>query len=208
MSDTLIADLNRRISELTNELATTRAESKQRRLKLRDALAENEQLKTQLDETLDAAEQWKSQAEASPGEHADRLKALEAENKGLKLRGKFGDLKLSPGLELDDVMGLMKFDPSQVDLETFDPEATVKAWREAKPGLFAGDAAASGKPAPDGAKRPALTLKVETPTARGVPDRTVSRVTYSREELKRSNWQQTRPELVEALRAGTAELID
>lgn len=196
-----------RIAELTAKLETTTRESIRRKKALREAEAKLEEYTSAIESLAEERDQLQAAADATPEDHAQRVKALETELRGLKIAGKLGPLatSLAEGVTLDDAFKVLGFDPGSADLDTLNPDELATTWRTAKPGLFK-PAPSGGSQAQNGQQRQAL--KIETPVGRGAPDKTTSQVTYTRADLKRSDWQTTRPELAAAIKAGTAELID
>ena len=203
MSDALIDSLNRRVSELTNENASLKAEAKGRRVKGRELTGELETLRAQLAEATKELDRYK----ATTNDTAAKIKELETKLRATEVEKKFSGFtsELAPGVTLDKLFRVGGFDPSADGADAIDPAEWLANVKSTDAYLFkpAGETPAVAAGA---AKRPALS--VETPAGRGAHDASARRVTYTRADVARPDWQQTRPELVEALKRGTAEFVE
>lgn len=159
--------LTDRIGELERNLALTTKESITRKRAVRDLQPKYDALVKERDSLLTERDSYKLKSEATPGEQADRVKALEGQLRGLTIAGKFAEVGLAKGFTLDDVFRTVGFDPGTIDPEKLDVPELVKAWRLAKPSLFdlnAGSHAGSQSQT-EGTKRP--DLHTQTQTGRG-----------------------------------------
>ena len=200
-----MAGLQRRIDELTTENASLKSESKGRRIKLREATTELESLRGRVASLTSEVDGLKTRAEANPASADDRVQALEAQIKARDVKDAFAGVKLAPGIKVDQVFKFFDVDPNGLDLATLKVDDLAKGWREAAPGLFE-STTETVEAAPGGAKGQSLDLGHLV--GRGGRDTGLKSVTYTRAEVAQAGWQQKRPELVEALKAGTAQLAE
>jgi hypothetical protein len=205
MSESLIASLNQRVSELTNEVATLRAESKNRRLARKEALAEVDALKAQL--AAVEAERDKLATSTGSGDTAKRIAELEAEVRRRDHRdvwSKALDGKLHEKASIEDVWAKTGYTPGEAVPSPETIEGMVGKALEAAPYLFATDQSGSER------STNGTAAKATPPppgTGRAAPGTSAGRVTYTRADITQPGWQQSRPELVEALQKGAAVLV-
>jgi len=205
-SEKLIETLQAQIRELTEKNAALSKEQKDRRHANKALQEELDAARKQVETLTTDRDQWKNKAEARPGELGERIQELEGKLKARAIEDKFAPIakQLADGLTLQQLFKLNDFDAQGADLESLDVEATVKAWREATPALFRSGETPNA--APGGATR--SRLEVPVPTGRGAPDTTAGGVTYRRDEVRKSGWEERRPELLKAFADNTARLID
>jgi predicted nuclease with TOPRIM domain len=203
MSDALIASLQSRIADLTNETAQLKSENKDRRIKLRDLRTEIESVRKAAETATAEAEALRAKAGADPASADDRVKALEAQLKARDVRDAFSAVELAPGIKVEQVFKFFDVDPNTVDVTK--AVELAKGWREAAPGLFK-QAAETVAVAPGGATGQALDLGHLA--GRGSRDKDARTVTYTRAEVAQAGWQHRRPELVQALKDGSATLYE
>lgn len=192
-----------RIAELTAKLDATTRESIRRKKALREAETELETLRKSAADLATERDGLKVKADATPDEHAARVKALETELRGLKIAGKLGSLatSLAEGVTLDDAFKVLGFDPGTADPDKLNADELATTWRTAKPGLFK-SAASGGSNGQSGQQRQAL--KVETPVGRGGPDKGGDSFRVTRENASDALWmQQNQANLAAAVKAGT-----
>ena len=214
-SNSLVKSLNTSITELTNELATTRAEAKDKRIKgkqatvkLDEALKELENVRKQVDAAHLERDSFKDKLNASPHEYAVKLKDLENQIKTRDIKDLFSPLKekLADGISLEDLFKIHEFNLDEVDSASIKVDELAKTWRDAKPGLFKteGDPSAAADAAKAVAKAP---LRVSEAAGRGGRD-TSSPLTYRKSDVQTPGWDVKNKSLAEAIGNGTATLID
>ena len=114
---------------------------------------------------------------------------------------------LAKGVDVGKILMIAGVDPSADGSDKIDLTELVGKVRETDPYLFMPPAGATNSAAAlGGAQKQAL--QVTTPVGRGAPDTPANPVRYTRNELREPGWQQTRPELVKALAAGNAVLVE
>ncbi len=168
MSDVLIANLQKRLEELTTENASLKAENKDRRVKTRKATEELDQLKKDLGTLTTERDTLKTSAEAKPGELQAKIGELEGQIRTRDHRdafasvgefavvgtdGKSRNMKLADGVKIDAVWQLTQY---KAEGETPDAKAISERLGQAvtaHPFLFSEVAA----PGPGGPTRP-ITL--------------------------------------------------
>jgi len=226
MSEDSLRFLQSEVSRLQKENGDLRAEAKGYRLKYKEARTQIEAKQAELDALLaEAAEEFDAidkemadlkaerdeiaqKAEMSPGEHAERIKQLEAEIRNRDIKAKFGDVEkeLADGLKIEDIFKLHGFDPAEVDPAEIKVDELVKGWRESKPGTFR--AQTSPDTSPVGTTRPArpAPLSVGEGSSRGARDMASGTVSYTRDEIATPGWERRNPALATAINGGTAVL--
>ncbi len=205
MSESLISSLNQRVTELTNEVATLRAESKDRRLARKAALAEVTELKAKLAEVQ--AERDKLATSTGSGDTAKRIAELESEVRRRDHReawSKALEGKLHEKASIDDVWAKTAYEPGEAVPTPDVIEGLVGKAKDLAPYLFAPENASPER----GTNGTAARATTPPPgTGRAAPGTSAGRVTYTREDITQPGWQQSRPELVEALQRGAAVLV-
>ena len=204
MSESLIASLNQRVTELTNEVANLRAESKDRRLARKAALAEAADLRAKLAKV--EAERDKLAASTGSGDTAKRIAELEGEIRRRDHRdvwAKALDGKLHEKASIEDVWAKTGYTPGEAVPSPDVIGELVNKAADAAPYLFADHS--SPEKGTNGS-----AVKATPPPAgsgRAAPGTSAGRVTYTRADITEPGWQQSRPELVEALQKGAAVLV-
>ena len=153
MSDELIRSLNARITELTNDNASLRAEAKDRRIKAKTVTAERDELKAQLGTLTTDRDTWKGKAEAAPGDKDRRIAELEGTIRTRDHKDAFNRLAKDAGVRTDAVDDLWNLSGYKADTDQVDEARINQLIGEARTGrayLFstAGEtpAAGSGEP--------------------------------------------------------------
>lgn len=121
MSDTLIASLNQRVSELTQQNANLTAAVRETRRELKASKETAETLKGQLKAAATERETWKGKAEAAPTEQARRVAELEGQLRTRDHRDGFRAAALKAGVKPDAVADLYQLSglkpPEQGDID-------------------------------------------------------------------------------------------
>jgi hypothetical protein len=200
--------LTDRIGELERTLALTTKESITRKRAVRDLQPKYDALVKERDSLLTERDSYKLKSEATPGEQADRVKALEGQLRGLTIAGKFAEVGLAKGFTLDDVFRTVGFDPGTIDPEKLDVPELVKAWRLAKPSLFDHTAGSpAGSASQPETKRPALT--VSTPAGRGSAEGGSGRLKVSMRDLADPLYMHQNQSAIAAAQAsGSVDYVD
>ncbi len=171
MSDVLIANLQKRLEELTTENASLKSENKDRRVKTRKATEELDQLKKDMGTLTTERDTLKTSAEAKPGELQARIGELEGQIRTRDHRDAFGAVKefevskdgkptkytLRDGVNVDSLWKQLDY---KAEGETPDAKAISERLGQAvmaHPFLFSEVAAT----APGGATRPTLIASRE-----------------------------------------------
>lgn len=218
MSEALIASLNKRISELEDKNSNLNAALKQSRIEVREYKPLIAELDEQLKQARVERDQWKTKAEAGPTEQSARIVELEGLLAGRDHRDAFRAAAITAGVDshfVDDLYTLSGLKPGDSPVK---PENFVEfftAAKTARPWAF-GNTQPSGQ---NGAAQPSgqngntqgigLTGTVPPPGAgRSASVASVNGVRYTADEVRRPGWQQSRPELVEALQRGTAVFVE
>lgn len=191
--------LTDRIGELERSLALTTKESMTRKRAVRDLQPKYDALVKERDTLLTERDTYKLKSEATPGEQADRVKALEGELRGLKIAGKFAGVGLAEGFDLNDVFKTVGFDPGTIDPDKLDVTELVKTWQTAKPGLFKNAGSAAGSASQTETKRGALD--VSTPTGRGGAQGGSGRVKVSYRDMADANYMHKNQQWIGAAQA-------
>lgn len=201
MSEDITKYQNDQITQLTRQLASRKEQVRRLKGEIETLTKERNDLATERDSLNTKI------SEFEPSVMDRELARLKTELKVRDIREKFRIVEgqLGDKVTLDKLFKYHDFNPADADLESLDVDGLVTGWRDAAPALFR---SSGGHPesTPDGEKGPALVTGL--PNGRGMPDMKSGRVTYTREDVRSSGWQQRRPELVEAIRRGEAELID
>ena len=101
MSDVLISSLQKRVDDLTTELATIRAEAKDRRLKGRAFKEENDALKAQVATLTTERDTLDAKAKAKPGELQTEIDSLKGKLRDRDHRDAFARLAKTAGARTD-----------------------------------------------------------------------------------------------------------
>jgi chromosome segregation ATPase len=104
MSDVLIASLQKRVDDLTGELATIRAEAKSRRIKGKALGEENDTLKTQLATLTTERDTLAAAAKAQPHELQVQLDEYKGKLRDRDHRDKFTTLAKAAGVTQDKAL--------------------------------------------------------------------------------------------------------
>jgi hypothetical protein len=134
MSDELIRSLNSRITELTNENASLRAEAKDRRIKARTVTAERDELKTQLGTLTTERDTWKGKAEAAPGDKDRRIAELEGTIRTRDHKEAFHRLAKAAGVREEALADLWSLSDYKADTDTVDEARINQLIGEARTG--------------------------------------------------------------------------
>ncbi len=205
MSDAIVASLNEQISRLQRENADLRAENSRRRKAQKTASEERDRFRTDLEAVTRERDQLKGNPDEQAATIADLRAQLAARDRRDEWRGAI-DGKLADKVSVDEVMAKAGYKPDGKALTAEQITELVGKAREAAPYLFKAEGQEPSD-APNGATN-AGRLSQGPGGSQGSPDKSSSRVTYTKDEVSRPGWQQARPELVEALQKGSATLVE
>jgi hypothetical protein len=198
----IIADLNRDLAAARETITANE-----------QAAAEWESTLGDLEQRIEATEQY---ATMPPDEKdksiADLRRQLATRDRRDEWAKAVGD-RLAPGVPLEDLWAKAEYEPGDDPADEATITEAVGKARDRAPYLFKPDADAAGDTqggadAPRATATPAPRPVVSSGGGQGAPDRTPRRVTYTRAEVKTPGWQHKRPELAEAMTAGTAVMVD
>jgi hypothetical protein len=220
MSDALIQSQNTRIQQLEAQKrnlqralkAEREGESGTKALKLRVA-----KLEADLGTANKARQDLEAAAKAAPDVKDARIKELEMQvsshNHFEAFRSAAEKVGVKPA-KVSDLYTLLKLKPGDQPASAEEFAETLTSAKEAHDWAF-------GEPSPDSGQKPGAAAKggsqgiqlgAARPAAegagRGAPVTTASVVKYHREDLRKPDWQQTKPDLVKALADGTALCVD
>jgi hypothetical protein len=189
MSDALIASLQSRISELTDQLATVKTEAKTRRKAQAATRTELEAALAQVKELATDRDAWKGKAEAAPGEKDKKIAELEGQILERQHADVFGELKqdkelgLDPRMPVTTIMRELGYKPEGAPdrdkLKSLVAEAKPRLGHLFSPAADSGNAHATGQarePGP-GAQRGGSPNSASSPAG-----------TVSRAQLRDAKW--------------------
>lgn len=222
MSEELAKMLERQLSESRTELATVKAEARDRRIKSKKLAEENETLKKQADagksdlqKQIDALtaerDSWKSKAEAAPSEIQQENERLTGELRTIKHRGAFEKVAKEQNIRPDAIEAAWKLSGYEADSDTPDEgkiRSVVGDAVKANPFLAqpAGETLAAG---PRGSQQP-LRTSVDS-GGRGAPVATSGVTRVRKSDMQDPKWildPRNKAALAEAAKNGTLEVID
>lgn len=181
----LIDNLNRRVTELSTELAETRAEAKKYRLAKKTASAEADQLKAQVLELTADRDAWKGKAEAAPSELQTRVDELTGQLRDRDhsdaWRATVGD-QIADKVPLADVWAKLDYKPGDKVPAADEIKATFAKLADVAPYYLKQAGQGAGETPSRGGKGPAL--ETQTQGGRGAPDTSTGRVAVRASDLR------------------------
>jgi hypothetical protein len=204
VSESLIASLNQRITELTTEKANLQAALKESRSKGKASVEELETLRQQVQALSAERDTIKAKVDLAPTELAAENAKLKAAIRQRDHKDAFKARALEKGVSPARVEALYKLsdltppDEGEITAEAFDPfldEAQASHdWAFSTP--------ASHQAAPNGATQGTATAGL----GRSASGTSATQVRYSMADVQKPGWQQSNPTLAKALEEGRAVL--
>ncbi len=212
-SDTLIASLNSRISDLTMQVATLSTEAKKRRLELRAEQTAHGTLKTAHAALVTDRDTWKGKAEADPPALQAQLDKAHADLRARDHRDAWKEAvgaHLNDGATVEDVWAKLQYTPGEKIPTPAEITEQVKQAQGAAPYLFRpGSIPTNGQPRPTAGTPPPPPLTAPIVPSRGAPDTAARRFEVRKSQSRDPAWmRQNQDQIAEARKANTLVFVE
>lgn len=218
MSEALIASLNGRITELTNQLTNIKAALKEERSARKSAAEERDTLKAQVGTLTTERDTALQAAKAAPDDLRKQIADLQGQLAQRDHRDAFRKAAESAGVSkqaVDDLYSLSGLKPGETPADPAGFAEFLAAQKEARPWAFDGESpspqgngASSGQPAGGSQGIKLAPAPAPAGAGRGVPDHSSSKFRVTRDQLADGLWMQANQDAMDrAAVEGRLEIV-